>query len=500
MPVDGQQEHNNTSTQRCPHCGHAEVLSLDSTEEYCASCGAVLSDASFSHTNAAHDSDPGVYIRHTDPRYNTQSTDSRLSNRWNQAKLHQAYRQLHGLCTRLGLPGQRERAQHLLDAYAHKVAQETGPRQMVFGRVDEVLAACVYVAAAEDEGRRARALGDVAAELRISVFALGAAVGRLCRRLDLPQPQSDGPLRVAQGADTLGTLARETGEERSRILGLISGKERAARGVAELLLTLLADDAVARGLARVAQMAYAFCVAEGRHAGFAPATVAGSALALALEQAAVAADGWGGRGMQRCQRAVAERLVALAVRCGATSVQRFSAGVRRELCHVGGAAPGLRGVRLTADEVCVYLDDVLVFYAAARSVAAEAAAEEEKGVVATELPADAARALALAGVPRAFARAEKRRKRRREICDAGGGEEGEGEGEGGRERRAVRALAGDGGVDDGAVLSLPVHTLEALGPVRRRERGRSAGERARLDDEDVGVLDMSEAEIAQYMR
>ncbi|KAJ2371714.1 hypothetical protein IW150_004468 [Coemansia sp. RSA 2607] len=466
-------------TPRCPNCSQAEILSLDSTEEYCSNCGAVLSEASFSHTNAAHGEDFGTYIRLTDARYNTQAASGRLTSRWNQAKLHAAHQRLLGFCTRLGTIGQRERAQHLFDGYVERVAQETGAKKMVFGYVDEVLAACVYMAAAEDGGRAGCALGDMAAHLGISVFALGAAVGRVCRRLELQLPPADGLLRVAHGADMLGVLARETGDEHVRILGLIGGKERAAGGVATLVLELLAQDAAVRSVAFVAQGAYEFCVARDRHAGFAPATVAGCAVALAVEQAVVVCDGWSGRGMQKCQRAVVERLVALAMGCGMTSIQRFSAGVRKVLCSVGQAAPALRDVRLTADEVCVYLGDILLFHRAAQGVA--------KGA----LPRDAAEALALAGTPRAFAQAQERRSRRLAL---GSGEHD------GREARAVQELCGEGGIDHSAVLSLPVHTLEALGPVHRRERERSAGERARLNEENVGDLDMSEAEIAQYMR
>ncbi|KAJ2778910.1 hypothetical protein GGI15_004041 [Coemansia interrupta] len=476
MPDDDDGQHEPTrSSHACPYCGHAEVEGLDSTEEYCASCGAVLSDVGFQHTNATHTADPTVYIRHSDARYNAQATSSRLSHRWNQAKLHQAHTRLHALCSRLGLQGQRERAQHLLDAYFERVAQETAARQKVFGRTDELAAACAYVAAAEDGGGRPGcALGQVAGRLGISVFALGASVNCVCRRLHVPLPQADALLRVLQGADVLGSMAREQDDERARTLGMVAGRERAAQGVGALVLALLADQAEARRVARAAQGAYVFCTADGRHAGFSPATVAGSALALALEHVAVQADGWGGRGMQKCQRAVVERLAGLAVGCGATSIQRFSLGVRRELCRVGGAAPGLRGRRLTPSDACVFLEDVVWFYQAARGVAGGA------------LPEDARRAVEAAGVPGAFARAENRRVRRSAMV---GGPAG-----GGREAGAVGALAGDGAVDPGAVLSLP-----DLGSMRGRERVRGEAERRRLDGEHVDAADMSEAEAYKIM-
>ncbi|KAJ2635669.1 hypothetical protein GGF40_003465 [Coemansia sp. RSA 1286] len=481
----------------CPDCGSTNLVDNGSSE-YCSNCGRVTDNTEYASTQLSYAQTEytGNFISYNNHVYNRDVMGDRLHTRWNQKKLYNAHKQIFTLCQQMQQPGYVDRAKRVFSDYIAETMKNSAANTNVFDQNTEVrVAASVYIAGVEDS--RGLALVDVATVARKNLFEVGAAVKQMASTLHLLLPLSDPQMQVTKLVDQLlasGTRCMDNTEEHDQNADLICVPQKKAQKIPHLLLEFLGNQGhMERAkLIRMAGRIVEFCRVGDSHTGMGPATVAGAAVALALEHVLIRKEvvevlGSGGR-------QVVVRLVALMAKAGPRVVQRYLMLTIERLCLIAERVPWLRDISVSADIVGMHLPDILFFHDSSRGWLFGSEPEEstdpraethnqQEAVLIEPVDFDAP----------SFARAEDRRTRRQKIlCSENNASEN-------RSEASVVKQLWLMGVEKEALLNLPLHTLSDLQSVVERQRGLTDDDKQRLDSETITANDMPDEEALAYL-
>ncbi|KAJ2719913.1 hypothetical protein GGI07_004928 [Coemansia sp. Benny D115] len=479
----------------------ANLESSASGEEYCGDCGAVVTELSLT---ADYSFEASAYANSNHIRHDTLGVAGdtpgarRLQKRRNQDMLRQAHEQIEALCQRLHQSGLTQRAQRIFtDAIIKLVAQPDRGKALFGKHTKGRVAAVVYVAAVESG--QSVALASVAEAMQLDVFSVGSAAKEVIGLLGMHLQLADPLLWVERAIDRLlayGTLQGQQGSDYEDVLECIAGTEQAARDMPRLLLGYLASASSERaGFKRIAGQTVDFCRFGDRHMGMNPASVTGTAVALALEHLLLRSGCTRSTQLKRCQRRVVVRLVALATNAGWNTLMKHVGDMQKSLVRAAQTVPWLRDTRVTQDSSIAHLGDILFCCEQARAclfTTQDETDDARRGSPPVAVGGVPALALDhIAGDAPAYARVQTRRAKRQKMLESQDPSD---------EARAIRRLC-ELGVDAGALLSLPMHTLVDVGAATARKHTLDQDKtmRARLDSTTIGADDMDEAELEAYI-
>ncbi|KAJ1729374.1 hypothetical protein LPJ61_003553 [Coemansia biformis] len=509
------------SAPACADCGGTALI-WSGGDEYCSECGAVadsvLLTADYEHVPDGEQR--GNYVPHRRRANKADPGDVRFHKSWNRGMTAEAHASISALCAELDLRGLAERCQRIFDD-SIRALMGAGAR-VVFGSWAAVrVCACVYIAARE--AGKVLGLVDIARAARISVFIVGREVKRALASLDIHLPSPD-PLLQAETAVNrvvgLATNARRDTALKSEIIAKVAGSSKAAQQLPARLLEFLPEAPQTRpALVEATGAIMAFDRACSRHTGVNPNTLVCSALAIATEHVFVTSEDADIRALKPGQRDVIIKLVALRNGAGHRTIAMHATETQKALVQASTAVPWLTGMTITRNNVAAHALDIAFCYGQAQSWLFSLRAGPEcdaapphhgAGAVRDDSPASGSAAAALsrlvASLEKApsFARAESRRARRAKMLDAATPQAVDGStcapgGDSEREADVVGRLH-QLGVSHHALLTLPLPTLEHLLPVAARSRELTDQARELLDLPTVGTADMSDEEIAAYLR
>ncbi|KAJ2856781.1 hypothetical protein J3B02_001403 [Coemansia erecta] len=487
-----------TTSHSCSSCGSTDLVD-NGHFEYCDNCGCVTDNTEYADTQLSYAQNDyvGNFIS-----FNRDTGIERLGMRWNRTKLIEAHRSIDTLCLQMRLLGVADRAKRIFSDFIGLMMRTSEAKSNVFDTFTDLrVAACVYIAAIEDN--RSLTLIDVASVVHKNLFELGALVKQITSALDIRLPVTDPQMQVTRIVDKLidcGSRCLDNAKDRNEIEELVAGVQKKSKKVPSLLIDFLGTrgNSVRAELIRLAGRTIEFCRVGDSHTGMNPMTIVGTAISISLEHVFVKHhDTMEFLQLSSCQRQVLVRLVALVTKTGPKVVLGYLAEIMRRLLKVAKGVPWLRDVAKKPDMVGWHLPDILFFQDSSRGWLfadnnlapndsdQSAVTMQQVGVTGENIDAPA------------FARAEKRRSRRQKMLCSTTEPSSANNGQG--EASVVKRLW-QMGVDQEALLNLPLHTLSDLQNVVERQRGLTLDDRKRLDSEVVSALDMSDQELNAYLR